>query len=262
MPRSLRELFSRIERGVQTLSDQSLVELANEAADLLDQRCQRLQERESIHMPSWGDTLRLAPEQLKDLVTHNDFLQLIRARDVDIVYHLGTGEDNLFLRSTLSVTKSVRSNGRIIFQNSLAKQGRSGGGIVESWSRMYSVTRTQKKHLSTFRGKGSKYLKKVDFKKIEEALFKTGIGLLTQNNCMFLFGRCNKDIGTDYITKMPTKYVCMQCDRSGRALVNGRRSGYKTKVHSFPISEDGILLDCRNSSKFLEYVRASPAISI
>jgi len=264
MPRSLRELFNRIERGVQTLSNQSLVELANEAADLFDQRRHRLQERESIHMPSWGDTLRRSPEQLKELVTHNDFLQLIRARDVDIVYHLGTGEDNLFLRPTLSLSKSIRSKGRIIFQNSLANQAKSGGAIVESWSRMYSMTRDQDKHLWGSSGQGSKYFQGIDYENIEVELFKKGIGLVTNANCMFLYGRCDKEIGTDYSTQTPvrTQYVCMQCDRSGRALVNGKRNGYKTQVHSFPISEAAILLDCGSSSKFLRDVKASPEILI
>jgi hypothetical protein len=264
MPRrlSLRELFSRIVRGLSALSDESLMELANEAADLFDQRCQRLQDRERINIEPWGDTLRRSPEQLKDLVTHNDFLQLIRARDVDIVYHLGTGEDNLFLRPTLSLSKSIRSKGRIIFQNSLANQAKSGGAIVESWSRMYSMTRDQNKHLWNSLGQGSKYFQGIDFEKIEGALFQKGIGLLTTANCMFLYGRCEEDIGTDFRTGLPTQYVCMQCDRFGRALVNGGRNGYKTQVHSYPIATADILRGIRNSSGFRTHVSRSPEISI
>jgi hypothetical protein len=262
MSRSLRELFSRIERDGQSLSDESRKELANETADLFDQKCQRLQARERIFIPLWGDTLRRSPEQLKELVLHNDFPRLIEARDVEILYHHGVGGDNLFLRSTLSVSKSIRSKGRIIFQNSLANHAKSSGGIIESWSRMYSVTRMQNRHLWSSPTSVSKYFEYIDFEKIEVAIFQKGIGLLTNAKCMFLYGRCDKDIGTDFRSGLPTQYVCMQCDRSGRALVNGRRNGYKTQVHSYPIAAADILRGIRNSSGFRTHVSRSPEISI
>lgn len=264
MPRrlSLRELFSRIVRGVDSLPDDSLMELANEAADLFNKRCQRLQAREGIQIELWGDTLRRSPDQLKVLISQSDFLRLIQARDVDILYHHGVGGSDLFLRSTLSASKSVRSRGRIIFQNSLVNQGRSSGGIVESWARMYSMTRDQNKHLWNSLGQGSKYSQGIDFEKIEVALFQKGIGLLTEADRMFVYGRCDKEIGTDFRTGLPTQYVCMQCDRFRRALVNERQSGHKTQVHSYPIAAADILRSIRNSSSFRTHVSRSPVISI
>ena len=264
MPRrlSLRELFSRIVRGVDSLQDDSLMELANEAADLFDKRCQRLQAREGIQIELWGDTLRRSPEQLKVLISQSDFLRLIQARDVDILYHHGIGGNDLFFRSSVSASKSVRPSGRIIFLNSLGNPLRSGTGIVESWSRMYSVTRMQNRHLWSSPTSVSKYFEYIDFEKIEVAIFQKGIGLLTNAKCMFLYGRCDKDIGMDFRSGLPTQYVCMQCDRSGRALVNGRRNGYKTQVHSYPIAAADILRGIRNSSGFRTHVSRSPLISI
>jgi hypothetical protein len=238
------------------------MELANEAADLFDKRSQRLQAREGIQIEPWGDTLRQSPEQLKVLISQSDFLRLIQARDVDILYHHGVGGNDLFLRSSLRASKSVRSRGRIIFLNSLANPVKASTGIVESWSRMYSMTRDQNKHLWNSLGQGSKYSQGIDFEKIEVALFQKGIGLLTKAKCMFLYGRCEEDIGTDFRTGLPTQYVCMQCDRFGRALVNGGRNGYKTQVHSYPIATADILRGIRNSSDFRTHVSRSPEISI
>ncbi len=146
------------------------------------------------------------------------------------------------------VVKRVRTNRSLIFANPFLRERLTAKGtpwkvIVQSWDRPESVTRSQNKHLYVNRNRGYSYYNpdhSRNIVEIDRALFRLGIGLVRGLDGLWLFAKSRSLVGTAR-PGGETYYIRADVQRTRRGRrQNGKMNGYKSVVHSHPISEADI----------------------
>ncbi len=181
---------------------------------------------------SWGKTIEQNPEIILDETIFNK-MKLLFLPKFEIHYHNAMIKDQIYYKNEKIYLPAVRNKFSLKFENPISKK-------IESWSRIKSFSHERRDHWpgSTSRNK-SKFLNEKDIKKCEFAAYYEGIGLLTDPTKLFLYCEFNKVIGKLKKTGSTSKYLKVDCVRVKRNI----GSGYKVKIHGYPISIDELKKD-------------------
>jgi len=227
---TLKSLIKNLQKNIKANNTAKIDSLKSEIYRKLILKHDRFKKYNSIH-----DLLPLAkqiendPYQIETYLKNSNFT-ILQKRDIDILNHFGKPNQSLYSKKYInSHLNEKRFPAKIIFTNPYIQESKS----LQSWAKPKSISRSYGEHLySSKNSNKSKFLKNIDFEKMEYKVFDKGYGILDSSTRIYLYGLYNKDIGTLSNSSERTKYLKMQVDRVNR----NKGRGYCCELHSYPIS--------------------------
>ena len=248
---TLKSLIKNLQKNILNKNTSKIDTLKLEIFRRITYKHERFKKYNNIYnLHPLAQQIKNDPFQLETYLKDVDFL-ILQKRDIDILNHFTKSDQKLYCKFTNSYLEEKRFSAKIILTNPYIQGSKS----LQSWAKPKSISRSYKEHLYTSKNsKKSRFLKNIDFEKIEYEVFAKAYGIFDNKTTIYLYALYDKDIGTLPKTTEKTRYLKMQVDRVNR----NKGTGYCCELHSYPISFDEIKRDFNLNREMIDKIKGTP----